>query len=218
MTDGHGVPPDVSRQEYARRLLTEVETGNGTSQRSLARRAGIALGLTNVILKTLVTSGWVGVTRLDGRVHYVITPEGVAAKNRMSAAYFAHTTRLYAEARDGVRDRLRALSTGWSDGASPLAAHGPKTIAFYGAGDAAEISYISMQESDLVVTAVFDEACERRPRFFGMDVRPVSALEARAVWETFGMLAVMEFDASARASARTRLDAIGFPAERVFWL
>src|SRR5262245_36879056 len=101
VTDGHGVHPDVSRQEYARRLLTEVETGNGTSQRTLARRAGIALGLTNVILRTLVTSGWVGVTRLDGRVRYVITPEGVAAKNRMSAAYFAYTTRLYAEARDG---------------------------------------------------------------------------------------------------------------------
>jgi len=215
VTDGHGVHPDVFRQEYARRLLTEVETGNGTSQRWLARRAGMALGLTNVILKTLVRSGWVSVTRLDGRLRYLITPEGLAEKSRLCATYYAYTTRLYAEARDGARDRLRTLSTEWSAGVPD---EGRKTIAFYGAGDAAEISYVSMQDSDLVVTAVFDEAGERRPRFFGMDVRPVSALEVRAIWRTFGVLAVMEFDAAAQASARARLDAIGFPPERTFWL
>lgn len=220
VTDGHGVHADLARQQYARRLLTEVETGNGTSQRSLARRAGMALGLTNLILKTLVSSGWVSVSRVDGHVRYVITPEGVAEKNRMSAVYFSYTTRLYAEARDGVRDRLRSLSTGWIAGTRPADAgdDGRKTIALYGAGDAAEISYVSIQESDLVVTAVFDEASDRRPRFFGLDVRPVTALEARSVWETFGVLAVMEFDAAAQAVARTHLDAIGFPAERVFWL
>ncbi len=211
MTYGHGVHPDALRQDYARRLLTEVETGNGTSQRTLARRAGMALGLTNVILKSLVQRGWVRVARLDGRVRYVITPEGSAEKSRISTAYFAYTTRFYTEARERVRERLTHLSQTWSAGGD-----GRKRVAFYGAAEAAEIGYVCLDESDLVVTAVFD--ANGRHRFFGEPVRPLDRLARADEWMDFDMLVVMSFDDRIRQDAESRLRDAGFPAERVFWI
>jgi predicted transcriptional regulator len=205
------VYPDTSRQEYARRLLTEVETGNGTSQRSLARRAGMALGLTNEILKTLVSSGWVQTARVDGRLRYMITPEGIAEKARISTAYFAHTTRFYVEARDRIRERLSSLSRAWPGGAAT-----PKRMAFYGAAAVGEIGYVCLQQIDLAVTAVFDP--EARGRFFGETVRPIDQLADPAVWREFDVLAIMSFDDRVRREADTRLREAGFPAERVFWI
>jgi predicted transcriptional regulator len=211
VTHGHGVSPADARQEYARRLLIEVETGNGTSQRTLARRAGMALGLTNLILKTLVQSGWVRVAHVEGRVRYVITPEGVAEKTRISTAYLAYQTRVYAEARNRVRDRLAALSREWTaDGA------GPKRIAFYGAAEVGEIGYVCLQETDLVVTAVFDGT--GRPPFFGTPVRPLDRLASPESWADFDVLVIMSFEDRIRREAEARLSSAGFPPERVFWM
>lgn len=202
--------PDPPRQEYVRRLLTEVETGNGTSQRSLARRAGIALGLTNVVLKMLVKSGWVRVVRVDGHLRYLITPEGAAEKARMSTAYFASTTRFYAEARDRVRERLSHLSQTWTAGADP------KRVAFYVAAEVAEIGYVCLQETDLLVTAVFDG--NGRRRFFGEPVRSIDRLACADDWADFDVLVIMSFDDRIRTEAETRLREAGFPADRVFWI
>jgi hypothetical protein len=205
---------DLHRQEYARRILTEVQAGNGTSQRTLAQRAGIALGLTNVILKRLVGCGWVGVVRSDRRVKYVITPEGIEENSRISTAYFAYTTRYYVEARNRVRERLADVS---SSGFAAAAA-GAKRVAFYGASEVGEISFVCLQEMDLVVTAVFDDDDIGSRRFFGLDVRPLRRLADPSSWSEFDVLIVMSFDDRTRRHAEAHLRSIEFPPERVFWI
>lgn len=204
-----------SHTEYARRILTQVENGGGVSQRSLARSAGIALGLANVVLQDLIRKGYVRVADpSDGGVRYVITARGISEKVRMVSAHHARNTQFYAETRDGVDERLRALSAGWP--ADCPRVNGRKPIGLYGAAHAAEISYVCIQQSDLTVSAVFDENVPRR--FFGMDVQPLSSLANQAQSGAFGMLVVTEFDASARARARAYLERIAFPSARVFWL
>jgi predicted transcriptional regulator len=206
---------DVDRNEYARRILDEVEAGRGVSQRSLARSAGIALGLTNLVLRNLVRKGWVRITRVKAnRVKYLITPAGIAEKARMSSAYFAYTTRFYAEARARVRDRFAALSISWP--AERSTDSGVKRIAFYGASEVAEIGYVCLQETDLAVSVVFDGDGTRR--FFGTPVRAAASLAAPSEWEQFDILVVMAFDVTALAHAREHLAAVRFPAERVFWI
>jgi DNA-binding MarR family transcriptional regulator len=211
VTDGHGVHPDVSRLEYARRILAEIETGNGTSQRLLARRTGMALGLTNVVLNSLVRSGWVRVARVDGRVRYALTPEGVAEHTRISTAYFAYATRFYIEARTRVGQRLSHLSQAWAADRP-----GPKRVAFYGAAEVGEMGYACVQETDLVVTAVFDG--NGRRRFFGTPVRPLDRLESPDAWTEFDVLVVMSFEDEIRRDAEARLRDAAFPEERVFWI
>jgi DNA-binding MarR family transcriptional regulator len=213
VTDGHEVHFKSTQEEYARRILTHVEAGHGQSQRSLARRTGIALGLTNIILKRLVARGWVCVSVVrPNRVQYSITPSGLVEQARMSCAYFARTTGLYAQTRDRIRDRLEALSLSWPT--SSFLLHGRKPVAFYGATDVAEIAYVSLQRTDLAVTVVFDS--DDTKHFFGATVRPLSSLAVRGEWVEFGVLAIMDFDDAARLRALEHLQSIGFPTDRVF--
>jgi DNA-binding MarR family transcriptional regulator len=215
VTEGHEVYLDVTRDDYARRILAEIEAGRGASQRSLARSAGIALGLTNLVLRNLVRKGWVRITRVKpNRVRYLITPAGIAEKARMSRAYFAYTTRFYAETRARVRERFAALSHAWPvDRSSDPAV---KRVAFYGGGDVSEIGYICLQETDLQMSVVFDGAATRR--FFGTPVLPVAALQSPAEWQRFDVLVVMTFDVTELARARAVLTDAHFPPDRVFWI
>lgn len=212
MTDGHEVFQRVSRQDYALRILNEIDAGNGASQRSLARSVGIALGLTNIVLKDLVRQGWVRVSNGDRPVRYVITPEGLAERQRISTARLARTTRYYVETRDRVRERLVSLTTAsWANTDRPA-----KRIALYGATEVAEIAYVCLQDLDLVVTAVFDGDGSRH--FFGTAVHPLAGLGNPTVWSEFDVLLVMAFEDADRARAGEHLRHVKFPPERVFWL
>ena len=113
MTHEHGVSRESARDEYAWRILAQVEAGTAHSQRSRARRTGLPLGLTNIVFKRLVRKGLVRISRLQrNRVKYLITPAGIAEKTRMSRAYFAYTTRFYIEARNRVHAIAIALERG----------------------------------------------------------------------------------------------------------
>lgn len=215
MTDGHEVSLTPTRDEYERRILVEVEAGRGESQRSLARSAGIALGLTNLVLKRLVRKGWVRITRVKpNRVRYLITPAGIVEKARMSRAYFAYTTRFYAEARDRIRERFQLLSAAWPEHLTD--ASGAKRIVFYGASEVAEIGYVCLQETDLCVTDVVTSNGETR--FFGLRVHPVAWIADARRQQEFGMVVVMAFGERERVQAWNDLSACSFPPDRVFWM
>jgi DNA-binding MarR family transcriptional regulator len=213
VTDGHGVPQDAAREQYAWRILAEVEAGTALSQRSLARSTGIALGLTNLVLKRLVRKGLVRISRVQrNRVKYLITPAGIAEKARMSRAYFAYTTRFYAEARNRVRERFLALSDTWPS--DSLDRDGRKRIVFYGGGEVAEIGFVCLQETDLTLIATVDGDSGRR--MFGTPVQPRSWLDTREVWAQFGVIVIMSFSDAELAEARSHLASLDFPADRVF--
>ena len=50
-----------SHEQHTRSILTKIEVGKEVSQRSLAKELGIALGLTNSLIRKLVKKGWVKV-------------------------------------------------------------------------------------------------------------------------------------------------------------
>ena len=65
-------------------ILNAVGEGSPFTQRALAERLGVALGLTNLYLKRLVTKGYIKVTEFPAkpyarkRLKYVLTPRGMA--------------------------------------------------------------------------------------------------------------------------------------------
>jgi len=195
--------------DHMRGLLLEIEAGQAVSQRRLAGRLGIALGLTNLLLRRIIAKGWVKVVHVrSNRVRYLLTPAGIAAKAKLTREYLQGTVRFYAEARARVRERFAELSR-------ELAGQpGPKRIAFLGAGELAEIGYVSLQESDLQLVAVVDAA--RTGPFFGLPVQRPDALSACSVNGcAFDRLVVMSFDgATVGGDLMTR----GIPSERVFWI
>ena len=68
----------TSHDQFTHRILTEIEADNRLSHRSLSRDLGIALGLTNLLIRRLVRKGWVRIIRIKpNRVRYLLTPAGM---------------------------------------------------------------------------------------------------------------------------------------------
>lgn len=199
-----------AHDQHVHRLLTEIETHAQVSQRSLAQRLGIALGLTNLLLHRIVRKGWVRMVHIKpNRVRYLLTPAGLAEKARMSRDSLNYSVRFYAEACDRIRSRFATLSTEWRD------RDGDKRVVFFGTGEVAEIGYICLQETDLRLVGVIDD--QGKSRFFGLPVWPAASLREGAVdGVPFGRVIVVSFGNAEAIDAQ--LVGAGIPADRVFWI
>src|SRR5215469_5856115 len=88
------------------KLLEAVEQDSRVTQRSLASKLGIALGLTNIYLKRLVRKGFIKCVNIrSNRISYLITPRGIAEKARLTYEFIDYSLHLYGE----VRRHMRAM-------------------------------------------------------------------------------------------------------------
>jgi DNA-binding Lrp family transcriptional regulator len=142
------------------KLLEAVEQNSRITQRSLATKLGIALGLTNIYIKRLVRKGYIKCVNVQSnRISYLITPRGIAEKVRLTYEFMDYSLRLYSEVRRHLREVLQEC-----------AASGGR-VAIYGRGEAAELAYLSLKECGLEPVAVFDT--DSGGDFLGMPVRPL---------------------------------------------
>lgn len=213
VTDGHEVPSEPTHEQHTRRILDAFESDHRVSQRSVAKELGIALGLTNLLVKRLVRKGWVRIIHIKpNRVGYLITPAGIAEKTRMSRAYFESSILFYRQTRDRIQQRFSALSADWS---GESATGTPKRIVFYGAGEVAEIGYVCLVETDLQLVGVADAA--PRKHFFGLSVCSPEHFSGLALkGQPFDRLVVMSFGDT--DALRAEILALHVPLDRVFWL
>lgn len=92
-----------SSREIARELslLEEIEQDPDTTQASLADRLGVAVGTVNWHMKRLIAKGYVKVKRAERRkLRYIITPEGIALRARLTVAYVEQSLVLYRQVRE----------------------------------------------------------------------------------------------------------------------
>jgi DNA-binding PadR family transcriptional regulator len=192
-------------------ILAKVESGKAASQRSLSRDLGIALGLTNLLMRRMIRKGWVRVTWIrPNRVLYLITPSGLAEKARVSREYFARSVKYYQETRDQIQEAFAALSAEFGNEVEER-----RRIVFYGAGEAAEIAYVCVQNTGLCLVGVVDE--RRTNPFFGMPVHPLDRLNGQTLnGHPFDRLVVTFLEGA--DDARQKLRALGVSPARTFWL
>ncbi len=81
----------MNEKEFA--IIREIANNNNRSnQRLIAKKVGISLGLTNMIIKRLIKKGYLKVSQLNPRkIQYILTPEGFAEKTRRSYHYTLRT-------------------------------------------------------------------------------------------------------------------------------
>ena len=92
------------------RLLEEVDQTPQVSQRHLARRLNIALGVANFLLRSLAKRGYIRETRVGWkRWAYAVTPAGIARKVHLSRAYVEHILNHYQRVRVLVRKEFGDL-------------------------------------------------------------------------------------------------------------
>jgi hypothetical protein len=161
-----------SNDEYNRQILEAVASGRRITQRSLSGDMGVALGLTNLLIRRLAAKGYISIAGFDKRhVEYLRTPAGWAALGDATRSSIEHTVRLYTQTRELIRASLEAVSR-----ACAIDGSGQKRIVFYGAGDVAEIAYVSLQSTDLTLVGVVDD--RRRGRFFEVTISGPDDLSA----------------------------------------
>ena len=128
------------------KILEEIGNEEVSSQREIAKKLNISLGLVNSFLKRLARKGYLKITTIpSNRVKYLLTPRGAAEKTRLTYAYIQYSYHFYKDA----RIKLKRLF-------SELSEQNVKRIVFYGATDLAEIAFLSLQETPIQLVAIFD--------------------------------------------------------------
>jgi ribosomal protein S25 len=145
------------------RLLEAVAADSSITQRSIAAKLGVALGLANLCLKRLVRKGYIKCVNIrSNRLLYLITPKGISEKTRLTYEFMEYSLWLYKETRRHLSESLE-----------PQIRSGAKRIALYGSGEAAELAYLTLKQHGLEPAAVFDG--HGGGKFLGMPVHDVTS-------------------------------------------
>ena len=110
LKNGDSVLQPGARDELKLRVLRALEANPELSQRQLAAELGVSLGGVNYALKALVERGFVkaGNFRKSGNkvaYLYVLTPQGVAEKASLAAAFLGRKLEEY----EVLRQEIEAL-------------------------------------------------------------------------------------------------------------
>lgn len=128
------------------KILEEIDKGHTPSQRDLANELNISLGLVNSFIKRMASKGYFKVVNIQkNRVKYLLTPKGVAEKTRLTYEYIKLSYQFYNNARQRLRDLYEELVD-----------QGDCQLIFYGAGDLAEIAYVSTFGTLVEMVAIVD--------------------------------------------------------------
>jgi DNA-binding MarR family transcriptional regulator len=88
-------------------LLEQIENDPNITQASLATQLGVAVGTVNWHLKRMIAKGYVKVKRAERRkLRYIITPEGITFRARLTVDYIEQSFLLYRNIRKRVRELL----------------------------------------------------------------------------------------------------------------
>ena len=137
------------------------------TQRELSRRIGIALGLTNVLLRNLVQKGYVRVAGASWKRRlYSLTPSGFRFRVSLTADYVHRFLDRYQNVRETLRQEL-----------APLALNEESRIAIYGTGEFAELIYLGLKDIDIEEMTIFGPNGTEGDKFLGMPVRGIEAME-----------------------------------------
>jgi DNA-binding MarR family transcriptional regulator len=99
--------PEATREMI---LLEQIENDPNVTQASLATKLGVAVGTVNWHIKRMIAKGYVKVKRAERRkLRYIITPEGITFRARLTVDYIEQSFVLYRNIRRHVRDLLSEI-------------------------------------------------------------------------------------------------------------
>lgn len=134
-------------EEIELRILNEFATEPGITQRVLADRLGIALGLVNAYIKRLYKKGSIKITNIpSNRLKYMITTKGFAEKAKLTYSYMQISLDYFKDLRSKIEHTY-----------SLMTASGIENILLWGDGEIAEICYISARGLPLNILGVVSE-------------------------------------------------------------
>lgn len=135
---GNSQDPDHDRDLI---ILERIEQDPDATQASLASHLGVAVGTINWHLKRLVAKGYVKVRRVERRkLRYIITPEGMALRARLTISYIQNSFKLYRLVRERVIQALKQVQSA-----------GYEQVQVQGEGDVAEVCRLTCLEQNIPI-------------------------------------------------------------------
>ena len=149
-------------------LLNAIEEEPNTTQKDLATRLGVAVGMVNSYLKRVIYKGYVKTKNLERRrLRYLLTPSGIKEKTRLTYEFLKYSYFFIREVRARVREALR-----------PFVEQGHSRVIFYGSGELAELAYLTVRELGMELVGVVDPANAGR-RCIDHDIQDLEWLKNR---------------------------------------
>ena len=140
-------------------ILNAIDDKNDITQRHLAARLNVALGLTNSYLKRCIHKGLVKVHQAPAnRYLYYLTPKGFTEKSRLTSAYLSSSFNFY-----------RGASTSINQIYQKCEESNLNNILLCGISEIAEIALIRSHDHKLKITGVFDPESKKKS-FLGLPV------------------------------------------------
>lgn len=123
-------------------ILEHIEQDPDVTQASLATQLGVAVGTVNWHLKRLIAKGYVKIQRAERRkLRYIITPEGLALRARLTFDYIEQQFSLYRRVRQVVKDHV-----------AQARAAGYEALRLVGEGDVADVCRLTCLEQGMALT------------------------------------------------------------------
>jgi len=122
-------------------LLEQIELNPNVNQATLAEQLGVAVGTANFLIKRLIKKGYVKVEQAQRKkLKYIITPEGIAHRARLTVNYIENSMRLYRRTRQRVIDLLAQVKQA-----------GYQQVRIDVQGDLADICRLTCIEQDVAI-------------------------------------------------------------------
>ena len=152
----------VSEREML--ALEQIESNPEITQRQLSKNIGIALGLTNVLIKKLAQKGYIKASQAGWkRWLYNLTPEGISHKVNLTHRYISRTISSYNVIKQSIRADLSLTSL-----------HLESRIAIIGTSDFAELVYLALKNHGIEDIQSFTTTPEEGQKFLGMPVNKIN--------------------------------------------
>ena len=98
---------DLSQDDRELLMLEHIANDPDINQATLAEKLDVAVGTVNWHIKRLISKGYVKAKRAQRKkLRYIITPEGIALRAKLTVHYIENQMRLYRETRQNVKKIL----------------------------------------------------------------------------------------------------------------
>lgn len=146
--------PTASYRELI--LLDEIGRNPRVTQTELALKAGIVPAMVNNYMKNFVRDDLISVEGNKTRnMRYSLTVQGERKKFELLLSYVKETVKLYKNAKEGLKTRLREFF-----------GEGIRTIILYGAADTAELAFSAAEEIGIDVLGIVDGSEKKQGKEF----------------------------------------------------
>jgi DNA-binding MarR family transcriptional regulator len=130
--------PDTGREMA---ILEQIEHDPDVTQATLATQLGVAVGTVNWHLKRLISKGYVKIKRAERKkLRYIITPEGIALRTRLTVDYVEQQFKLYRNMRQRVKEQIEKIRLA-----------GYQSVIIDGEGDVADVCRLTCIEQGLEI-------------------------------------------------------------------